>query len=99
MKTFDLKSTGVSPELRLGIRGFEYSDLYKPERLKELADVFECEVAESNPELEENLRVQGHWKHFHARQHKRRRCFIKHLAQAQHGEGHAVAQAAGAGRG
>jgi hypothetical protein len=51
MKTFDLKSTGVSPELRLGIRGFEYSDLYKPERLKELADVFECEVAESNPEL------------------------------------------------
>src|SRR5206468_3374756 len=55
--------------------------------------------AESNPELEENLRVQGHWKHFHARQHKRRRCFIKHLSQAQHGEGRAVVQAAGAGQG
>jgi hypothetical protein len=35
--------------------------------------------AESNPELEENLRVQGHWKHFNARQHKRRRCYIKRL--------------------
>lgn len=35
--------------------------------------------AESNPELEENLRVQGHWKHFSARQHKRRRCYIKRL--------------------
>jgi len=36
--------------------------------------------AESNPELEENLRVQGHWRHFTARQHKRRRCYIKRLA-------------------
>ena len=38
--------------------------------------------AESNPELEENLRVQGHWKHFKARQHKRRRCYIKRLQGA-----------------
>jgi NADPH-dependent glutamate synthase beta subunit-like oxidoreductase/NAD(P)H-flavin reductase len=51
MNTFDVKSTGVSPELRLGIAGFEYSDLYRPERLKELADVFECEVAAANQEL------------------------------------------------
>ncbi len=35
---------------------------------------------ESNPELETNLRVQGQWKHFDSRQHKRRRCYIKHLA-------------------
>ncbi len=35
--------------------------------------------AESNLELEDNLLVQGHWKHFDRRQHKRRRCFIKHL--------------------
>lgn len=35
--------------------------------------------AESNPELEQNLLVQGHWKHFQARQHKRRRCYIKSL--------------------
>jgi len=35
--------------------------------------------AESNPELENNLLVQGHWKHFERRRHKRRRCYIKHL--------------------
>lgn len=34
---------------------------------------------ESNPELETNLLVQGQWKHFEKRQHKRRRVYIKHL--------------------
>lgn len=34
---------------------------------------------ESNPELETNQDVQGQWKYYEARQHKRRRCFIKHL--------------------
>ena len=31
--------------------GFNYPDLYKPERLKELVDIFDCEVAAANPEL------------------------------------------------
>jgi ribosomal protein S18 acetylase RimI-like enzyme len=35
---------------------------------------------ESNPELEDNHRVQGQWKHFDTRQHKRRRCYIKPLS-------------------
>lgn len=35
--------------------------------------------AESNPELESNTSVQGHWKYFEHRQHKRRRCFVKLL--------------------
>jgi len=35
--------------------------------------------AESNPELETNQAVQTQWKNFHTRQHKRRRCYIKHL--------------------
>jgi ribosomal protein S18 acetylase RimI-like enzyme len=35
--------------------------------------------AESNLELETNVLVQGHWKYFERRQHKRRRCYIKHL--------------------
>ena len=35
--------------------------------------------AESNPELETNRMVQEQWKYFEKRQHKRRRCFIKHL--------------------
>jgi len=35
--------------------------------------------AESNPELEMNQNVQGQWKYYEKRQHKRRRVFIKHL--------------------
>ncbi len=35
------------------------------------------EYAESNPELETNTLVQGQWKFFDARQHKRRRCYLK----------------------
>jgi GNAT superfamily N-acetyltransferase len=35
---------------------------------------------ESNPELETNENVQGQWKYYERRQHKRRRCFIKHMA-------------------
>lgn len=36
--------------------------------------------AETNIELEENVKVQSHWKYFESRQHKRRRCYIKQLA-------------------
>ena len=35
--------------------------------------------AETNVELETNTQVQAIWKHFQARQHKRRRCYIKQL--------------------
>ena len=35
--------------------------------------------AESNPELETNRDVQGQWKYYERRQHKRRRIYIKHL--------------------
>jgi GNAT superfamily N-acetyltransferase len=35
--------------------------------------------AESNPELEENTKVQSIWEHYDAVQHKRRRCYIKYL--------------------
>ena len=34
---------------------------------------------ESNPELETNANVQGQWKYYEKRQHKRRRVFIKRL--------------------
>jgi len=37
-------------------------------------------VVESNPELETNTNIQSQWKVFEKRQHKRRRCYIKHLA-------------------
>src|SRR5262245_63353014 len=51
MKTIEMNNAGLSPELHLGIDGFEYSDLYKPERLKELLDIFDCDLAAANPEL------------------------------------------------
>ncbi len=35
--------------------------------------------AETGPELENNIQVQALWKHFKAKQHKRRRCWIKQL--------------------
>lgn len=38
---------------------------------------------ESNPELENNANVQGQWKYYEKRQHKRRRVFIKHLREEQ----------------
>ena len=37
------------------------------------------EYAESNPELEQNKKVQSIWEHYESVQHKRRRCYIKYL--------------------
>ena len=36
-------------------------------------------VCETGPELETNSDVQGLWKTFESRQHKRRRCWIKEI--------------------
>ena len=36
--------------------------------------------AETNPELESNTQIQAMWKHYPARQHKRRRCYHKAIA-------------------
>ena len=36
--------------------------------------------AESNVELEENVKVRSQWDYYESRQHKRRRCFIKPIA-------------------
>lgn len=36
-------------------------------------------TVESNPEMEENYKVQAQWKYFEKRQHKRRRVYIKHF--------------------
>lgn len=37
------------------------------------------QFAESNPELETNAQVQAIWKYYEAKNHKRRRCYIKPL--------------------
>ncbi|HEY9490083.1 MAG TPA: hypothetical protein VIQ51_17225, partial [Chryseosolibacter sp.] len=36
-------------------------------------------LAEANPELESNKRVQSLWTYYETRQHKRRRCYLKYL--------------------
>lgn len=36
-------------------------------------------TVESNPELEDNKQVQSLWEYYKAKQHKRRRCYIKYL--------------------
>ena len=37
--------------LRLGIQGISYSDLFDPDRLRELNNIFDAELAAANPEL------------------------------------------------
>lgn len=37
--------------------------------------------AESSPELETNRKIQDLWKNYDVEQHKRRRCFVKHLGE------------------
>jgi GNAT superfamily N-acetyltransferase len=48
-------------------------------KMHQVFSKLEITKLESNPELETNLNVQGQWKHYERRQHKRRRVFIKHL--------------------
>ncbi len=45
------RAKGSAAELRLGVPGFTYSDLYQSDRLRELLDIFDSEVAVANPEL------------------------------------------------
>jgi hypothetical protein len=70
----DLYLVGVRPSLQgKGINAImirEINRIYIKNRIKQV---------ESNPELETNINVQGQWKFFERRQHKRRRCFIKKL--------------------
>ena len=51
-------------------------------RINEVFNKHGIRKVESNPELETNHLVQGQWKHFEKRQHKRRRVYIKYLFDA-----------------
>ncbi|MBL7136929.1 MAG: hypothetical protein ISS81_10150 [Candidatus Marinimicrobia bacterium] len=70
----DLCLIGVLPEFQgKGVNAILFNELTKIFINNNIAK------AESNPELEENYKVQAQWKLFEKRQHKRRRCYIKHL--------------------
>lgn len=73
-RTVDLYLIAVRPDLQdKGVNSLLFKEL-----LQSYID-HRFVKAESNPELEENNRVQAQWKYFEQRQHKRRRCYIKQL--------------------
>jgi GNAT superfamily N-acetyltransferase len=77
MKKFnrvDLYLIGVRDEyLGKGVNGIVMAQIYEA-LLKH-----GVKYIESNPNLEHNNNVQAMWKYFENRQHKRRRCYVKHL--------------------
>lgn len=56
-------------------------------RMIEVFNKYGVTSVESNPELEDNEQVQAQWKFFDKRQHRRRRCFIKHLGTGENNAG------------
>ncbi|HKP73537.1 MAG TPA: FAD-dependent oxidoreductase, partial [Pyrinomonadaceae bacterium] len=60
MQTISLESTGApdasgGADFKLGIDGFNYGDLYRPERLGELAEAFYAELRRDDPALHDAL--------------------------------------------
>lgn len=51
------------------------------DRMNHVFNKLGVKKVESNPELETNVNVQGQWKYYERRQHKRRRVYIKHLVR------------------
>jgi len=73
-KYLDLYLIAVEPSLQnKGINALVMSELTKAAIKNSIIS------AETNPELEVNTKVQSIWEYYEARQHKRRRCYIKHF--------------------
>lgn len=70
----DLYLVSVDPEMQdKGVNALIINEMNKIFIKNKITSV------ETNRELETNLKVQGQWKGMDARQHKRRRCYIKSL--------------------
>jgi len=68
----DMYLIGVVPELQgKGINAILM------DAIMQTAIKYDMKYAESNPELEDNEKVQSQWKGFEKRQHRRRRCWMK----------------------
>lgn len=79
-KVLDLALIGVRPDYRMkGVSTAILSGLMNYLRT-------EVEYAETNLNLEDNSAIRNQWKAFDARQHKRRRCFVKRIAGETPGE-------------
>lgn len=71
-KVLDLLLVAVAPEYQnKGVNALLFSDLIPVYRQMGF------EYAESNPELEENGKVQAQWDYFKTEQHKRRRVYVR----------------------
>jgi len=70
----DLYLTAVRPDFQdKGVNAiliYEMNVLYAKRKIMRV---------ESNPELESNTKVRAQWRFYEGRQHKRRRCYLKHL--------------------
>jgi len=51
MEIFQSEQRRRSATLHLGVPGLTYKNLYRPDRLRELHDIFDAQVAAENPEL------------------------------------------------
>ncbi len=72
--TLDMYLVGVLPELQgKGINAILIDSIMAT------AIKYNMKYAESNPELEDNEKVQSQWKGFEKRQHRRRRCWKKEI--------------------
>ncbi|MBP7176118.1 MAG: hypothetical protein KBA53_07890 [Thermoclostridium sp.] len=72
----DLYLVAVKPELQgKGVNALILADI------NQTAIKNGVKFAETGPELEENKDVQGLWKFYETRQHKKRRCYIKKLSK------------------
>ena len=72
--TVDLLLVAVKPEYQnKGVNALLFADLIP------YYNKYGFKHAESNPELEENSKVQDQWSYFDTRQHRRRRSFRKEL--------------------
>lgn len=69
-KMLDLLLVGVRPDYQnKGVNALLFTDLIP------VYQQLGFEYAESNPELEQNEKVQNQWQYFKTEQHKRRRCY------------------------
>jgi GNAT superfamily N-acetyltransferase len=72
----DLLLTAVRPEYQnKGINAVLINEVWRSAVARGMR------LAETGPELETNEKIQAQWKHFGPRQHRRRRCYVKGLAQ------------------
>lgn len=73
-KILDLVIVGILPEYQnKGINALFMTDL------TQTAIDHGIEYAETNSELEDNMKVQNFWKYYESRQHKRKRIYLKML--------------------